>query len=55
MKQEDIDTQLASIAGQFYVLSQEYLSGLKANEMQNWESELEEAATRYEVLREQAK
>jgi hypothetical protein len=55
MKQEDIVTQLASIAGQFYVLSQEYLSGLKAKEMQNWEDKLFDAATRFEVLMDQAK
>ena len=54
MKQEEIDSKLAAIAGRFYVLSQKYLSGLTANEMQDWEFELEEVASQYETLREEA-
>ena len=55
MKAEEINDGLASIAGKFYTLSQQYIhSGMTAAKMQKWEEELDSVATEYEILREQA-
>jgi len=55
MKAEEINDGLATIAGKFYTLSQQYIhSGMTATKMQKWEEELDSVATEYETLREQA-
>jgi hypothetical protein len=55
MKAEEINDGLASIAGKFYTLSQQYIhSGMTAAKMQKWEEELDSVATEYETLREKA-
>jgi predicted molibdopterin-dependent oxidoreductase YjgC len=55
MKAEEINDGLATIAGKFYVLSQEYIhSPMTASKMQKWEEEFDSVATEYEALREQA-
>jgi len=55
MKAEEINDGLASIAGKFYTLSQQYIhSGMTAAKMQKWEEELDSVAMEYETLREKA-
>lgn len=55
MKIEEINDGLASIAGKFYVLSQQYIhSAMTASKMQKWEEEFDSVAHEYETLREEA-
>ena len=55
MKAEEINDGLATIAGKFYVLSQEYIhSPMTASKMQKWEEEFDSVATEYETLQEKA-
>jgi len=55
MKPEEINDGLASIAGKFYTLSQQYIhSAMTAAKMQKWEEEFDSVATEYEILRDEA-
>jgi hypothetical protein len=55
MKAEEINDGLATIAGKFYVLSQQYIhSAMTAAKMQKWEEEFDSVAQEYETLRDEA-
>jgi len=50
--QEDLNDQMAKIAGHFYLLAQQYFGELKGREIPQWEKQLQLGIDMYEDLRE---